>query len=394
MARSLRSAALLTVIAGLCACAGLQAAPERSPRIPWKSGERMVYESLNRDETRTLGYLALSIHASRADDQPTWKIESRDSRDSTAYAMVEVDAKSFLPIHSLFRKDGLGEIEAHYQQEGVSVSHRLRQDGSKLKQRDRTYEIFQSCYLMRRFPVQNGYQEPVYLVDSTRPAKQIPALMRITEIKTLSTIHGDQLCYKVTTLVGESRMHFWIGIDEKRWIYRIENEGIGVMRLINAIPDASTVSPYFEGGSPEAPFRLTLPADWLAFPVPDSSGKVKGEQITILPSGGIGSLTLSRHPKMVTLDQVYNGSINWLKENRKHFSLDPSSVTEIRSEHSNGRSFTGTYQESRNSMSLFHALVEQGEHLYIFTAHSPSSGFLEMKESLHKVVESLQSVER
>lgn len=393
--RPIGSGRFLTAMVCLCTALSLHGSPDREAALsPWKSGERMVFESLNRDETQLLGYLALSVHESSLGDRSTWRIESRDSRDSTGYSLVEVDADSFLPIYSVFRSDGMGEIEARYQDEGVAVSHRLRQDGSKMKHRSRTYEIFQSSYLMRKFPVQNGYQQPVYLVDSSRPAKQIPAIMRITETKNLSTIHGDQLCYRVTALIGETRVHFWIGINEHRWIYRIENEGIGVMRLVDAFADASQHPIQFEAGNPGNVFKISIPPDWLAFATPDSSGMIHGDQVTFLPPGGIGSLKLSRHPKMVSLDQVYEGSINWLKENRRKFALNPASIHEIHSDRIMGRSFTGSYEENRNQMTLFHALVEEGEHLYIFTAHTPSGSFADIEESLGSIVQSLESIER
>ena len=385
----------LTAVVCLCAALSLHSSPESEVDLtPWKSGERMVFESMNRDETQLLGYLALSIQSSSLDDRPTWRIESRDSRESTGYSLVEVDADSFLPIYSVFRSEGMGEIEARYQDEGVAISHRLRQAGSRLKQLNRTYEIFQSSYLMRKFPVQNGYQQPVYMVDSSRPAKQIPAIMRITEIKNISTIHGDQLCYRVTALIGETRVHFWIGINEHRWIYRIENEGVGVMRLVDAFADAAEHPDQFEAGQPGSVFRLTLPPDWLAFSTPDTTGIINGDQVTFLPPGGLGSLKLSRHPKMVSLDQVYDGSINWLKENRRKFALNPSSITEIHTGKIKGRSFTGSYEEDRNQMTLFHALVEEREHLYIFTAHAPSGYFSDMEKSLGVIVQSLESFER
>ena len=293
----------------------------------------------------------------------------------------------FLPVYSYYRSEILGEIEAEYKTEGVSIERRLLRNPKELAQGESTYDLYQSCYLMRLFPIEEGFQKKVFITNSKRPIEQAPGTLQIAEIKHLNTRYGQRvLCYRVDAKFDEIRSSFWISADEHRRLYRIVDDS-GVMLELNPTrPENDNIF-----ASSAYDYAFELPQDWLAFVKEKNRGPGR-ELVSIMNPGLDAEMTLTRHRKFGDIPTIVTGSLQWLEKNRSQFSLIEGSRSEFEEDAVSGEWFVGTFEDDDELKYLFNAVAECGDNLFIFTGIVGAAEFKARVTQMQALVRGIRRV--
>jgi len=359
-----------------------------SSQTPWGESECLQYAVYEKVGGEQVGAAVFSIHATEREGQNLWKIRLETLLDQPAITVVDVDRESFLPVYSYYSSDALGEIEANYRGDGVSVERRLHPNSKQLKQKGSTYDLYQSCYLMRLFPLEEGYQRRIFITNSKLPVEQSPATFRIVNIETLKTRSGERIpCYRVDVKIDEIRSSFWISTDEKRWLYRIVDDS-GVS--FELIPPDHQSHGFFQ--SDQYGYCFQMPEDWLAFVEQKKRGPDQ-EQVAVMVPGLRTELTLTRYRKFGDFGAVADGSLQWLKKNKLQFTLLPDSVEDFHGPEVDGRWFCGKFQENDRWRYLFNAVAVSGDQLMIVTGIAAEEEFRQQLPELQRLVRSIRQVE-
>ncbi len=355
---------------------------------PWGQQERLeyaVYETVGGDQ---IGVAVFQVESTEREGQPLWKIRIETLLDQPAVTIVEVDRGSFLPVYSYYRSAALGEIEAAYRGNGVSIERRLNSQPKQLRQDASTYDLYQTCYLMRLFPIEEGFQQKVFVTNSKRPVEQSPATLKIVDIRELRTRSGERvLCYRVDVRIDELRSSFWISADERRWLYRVVDES-GIS--FELIPPTSGQSEPRTFRSESYGYEFELPQGWLAFVREKRKGPDRQEVAVLIP-GIDAELTLTRHRRFGDLSSVAEGSRQWLMKNRNAFEVLQGSEESFTS--SGGTEvqwFSGRYRQDDQWKYLFNAVLIAGENLIILTSVADPEDYQESLASIQSFVRSVQ----
>jgi len=387
--RVLRSSLSKLICIGIFA-AGVQlsAAQLSSENPPWGESERLEYSIYESIEGPQVGASVFTIEATENNGRDLWKIQLETLLDQPAVTIVQVDQETFLPVYSFYRSEVLGEIEAEYKDEGVSIERRLLRNPKELHQNESTYDLYQTCYLMRLFPIEEGYQKKVFITNSKRPIEQAPGTLQVAEIKYLNTRNGQRvLCYRVDAKFDDIRSSFWISADEKRWLYRIVDDS-GVMLELD--PPGVKKPGWFESTSYD--YGFSLPADWLAFVMEKDRGPGR-ETVSIMTPGLDADITLTRHRKFGDLSTIVAGSQQWLEKNRADFSVVEGSRDTFSTTEAAGEWFVGTFREDDTQKYLYNAVIISGENLFILTgitAEKDVDAKIANMEALVKSIRELQ----
>lgn len=358
------------------------------PPVPWENGERLVFTLEESGQRAPVGFAVSSIEETGEAPAKRWRIRFRVWLGRSALSLVEVDQESFLPIYSFYRSQTLGEVEAHYGNGGVSIEHHLEREQGQLRRWDRTHTIYQSFYLMRQFPLREGYQKEIYVVNSRKPLDQEPTVMRLTDFDRLNTPLGRVDCYQVDAIMDGARRSFWLGTDERRLLYRVEEEtglAMELLRVESPDPDGwKTVR------GDVAPYTLEVPDDWCAFPHPGKKPLPDQDRLVFLLPEAEGEFSMTRHPRFGDLDAVVEGSIRWLEGNKHRFALEADSLQAISGPGWSGEAFRGAYDEAGERHGLYHAILQSDEGLYLFTGSGPVEGFSTLVDSFRRIVDSMR----
>lgn len=363
-------------------------ASDLSTPVPWLDGERLHFQIQENSKGPVVGNAIFTITKGLVDTNPVWRIRFQVISDQSAMSIVTVDQKQFLPVYSLYRSDTLGEVEAEYKNGGVSIEHRLKRDSKHYRQSGRTYDFYQSCYLMRQFPIEDGFQRRVYVVNSRQPMKQIPTVMRIVSIETIMTPMGRVKCYRVDSKMDDSRRSFWFGVDDRRLLYRMEEESGAVLQLTAVTSSRNNQQNRFK--SEKFGYSLELPDDWFAFVRGGTSGRSPREYVVFMLPDMQGEFSLIRHQKFGEIDAVVKGSIEWLSSNREHFRLQTDTEVSFQANGIEGISFRGEYIHENATYGIYNAVLAEQDGLYIFTGNGRIDGFSKLVETFGDIVNSMR----
>ena len=367
--------------------ASVYAADDEQKQVPWVDGERLHFSIQENKRGPIIGDALFTITERHNDQEPIWRIQCDVMLDQHAVSIVEVDQERFLPVYSLYRSNRVGEVEAEYGNGGVSIERRLKNDRRRYKQSERTYDIQQSCYLMRQFPIEIDYQSEVYTVNSKSPMKQIPTVMQIVEIKSLKTPMGTVECYRVDVRMEDSLRSFWFGTDERRLLYRIEERSGTVLQLVGVDRLGDADQKVFRSG--KFGYKLTIPDDCFAF-VRDSRTSVAGrDYVVFMLPDFMGEFSMIRHHKFGELEEVLKGSIQWLADNKQDFRFQPLSRKDFEVNGYLGISYEGEYVAEDKPYRIYNAILEKGESLYIFTGSGPAESFEDLIPLFDRIVKSM-----
>jgi hypothetical protein len=358
---------------------------------PWENGESMVFSIRSASDRSIKGYAVLSVRDIERDGRDFWRIRFQVLSDPSALSIVDIDKDEFLPAYSLYQSKKLGEVEAKYQNDGVEVERRLKEYRGSLQRVSQTYDVVQSVYLMRLFPITLGYQKRVYVVNAMQPTKQIPTLFRVDEIKEIDTVDGRKLCYRVSASLDEEHYRFWISADEKRTLYKLQNRP-GIILELSSISNVATES-RVEYTSEQHGFQFDVKDEWFAFRKTGVPGMESREQVLFMLPDPDCDFSLIRHPRFGELQAVVDGSINWLKNNRKHFKLDGTSMRNFTLGELRGHRFEGTFEEDDERYRVYHAILADDQGLYIFTGDGPDQQMRAFVDGMDEIVGSMKLIE-
>ena len=380
---------LLSILLGPMSAKASNQQPEEAAVVPWSDGERMHFGIQEKKRGPIIGDAIFTITEASRNDEPAWKIRIDVIMDQQAVSIVEVDQERFLPVYSSYKSNVVGEVEAEYGNGGVSIEHRLKNDSRRYKQSDRTYDIHQSCYLMRQFPIDVGYQREMYTVNSKRPVKQVPTVMQIVDIETIKTPMGAVKCYRVDVRMGDSLSSFWIGADERRLLYRIEERSGTVLQLLGVDQLGASESKTFR--SEKFGYSLTMPDDCFAFIRDGRSSVAEREYVVFLLPEIAGEFSMIRHHKFGEIEEVLKGSIQWLTDNKQDFHFDKTSRVDFHTNGFSGTCFEGDYQTEDGRYGIYNAILEKRDGLYIFTGSAPMDTYETIVPLFDRIVKSISS---
>ena len=381
---------LLSVAMGLFSGAVASGNPSEGDMIvPWTNGERLHFGIQEKKRGPIIGDAIFTITEATRNDEPVWRIRIDVIMDQQAVSIVEVDKERFLPVYSFYKSNVVGEVEAEYGNGGVSIEHRLKNDSRRYKQSERTYDIHQSCYLMRQFPIDVDYQREMYTVNSKRPVKQVPTVMQIVDIETIKTPMGPVKCYRVDVRMGDNLSSFWFGTDDRRLLYRIEERSGTVLQLLGV--DQVGVSEDKTFRSEKFGYSLTMPDNCFAFIRDGRSSVAEREYVVFLLPEITGEFSMIRHHKFGELEEVLKGSIQWLTDNKQDFHFDKTSRVNFEVDGFTVVSFEGDYQSENGRYGIYNAILEKGDSLYIFTGSAPMDAYRTLVPLFERIVKSMHS---
>ena len=240
--------------------AAVQSQPAWEP-APWEDGELLTYR-MRLPTGKVMGALYLMAESAVYEGRDVWRLELRRLliADSNAYGVSRmlVDRESRRPIVSTLRHGVLGNADASFGPDGVTISGK---DVVNIPGRQAIFDHDQSIHLMRMLPLETGYEAKLNLLPLWT-GKVIETGLKVEGIERCQVPAGDFECFGVALELEQQT--FWYATGAERYPVKVQTGGLVVELVgIDRFQAQEPATFEFEG------FGLggTLPPGWLSYDV-------------------------------------------------------------------------------------------------------------------------------
>ncbi|HYW78686.1 MAG TPA: tetratricopeptide repeat protein [Thermoguttaceae bacterium] len=342
--------------------------------VPWADGE-MLQLDMKMGGGLPIGTIVLTANKAKLDDRDVWHLQWRRfvtaGGNNQGISRVDADLETFRPINASFHHTLLGNFDAVYTPEEVTIDSVINGKNSQRKEKldGVVYDNEQGMHLFRRLPLKEGYKAtlPIY---TTFGSGKIDLKSAVTAKETLEVPAGKFECYKLE--LTQLHQTFWISTDENRYVVKFEAGG--VYAELTDIGQSKPGEP-IEYHSEAYGITLSAPSGWnfYAGPVPGETD----QKTVFLLDPEVAASSLVRLYKTSELDDEKKESPRaWAEEDlpnlEKRFSqfeVRPDGWKERTIGGSPAISMTADYVEGETKMVAYVTYV---------LGESTSAGFLVM----------------
>ena len=235
--------------------------------VPWKDGERL-HLRMTLPTGKSIGVQVYSIHATTYKGQPAWRCSNRvllTLNDTNSFSEVFCDKQSFAPQESYWTHSVLGQANAKYTDDKVTIDLLGREEPLKPNYTAPGYDNEQCMQLFRRFPLEVGFHAKLPVV-ATLMGNVIPLEIDVPKKETITTAAGKFDCFRLELNIGQT---VWISDDANRYPVRFAIGGVvgNLVKIEQRKQDESI-------GLTDKQFSLKLPKGWMSFePNPGEEGR-------------------------------------------------------------------------------------------------------------------------
>ena len=192
--------------------------------VPWGDGDEL-HMDITLPNGMAAGRQVFRVSKVAKDGRDYWQCDNWQMvtlNGMVSRSRVDVDFESFKPIRSTWTHTLLGQADATYDQDKVTVEVAGKEKPVVLKLDKIMYDNEQCAEVLRRLPLEVGFQAEVTAV-STLVAQKVPITVSVDKKETIETPAGKFECFKIDFSIGQS---FWVSSDKHRYIVRFEAGGV------------------------------------------------------------------------------------------------------------------------------------------------------------------------
>ena len=230
---------------------------------PWVDGESLQLQ-IKLASGFDIGTFVFSVISSQEDGKDIWLSNIGRyihlNAPNQGIGRVKADRNTLRPTSSLFRHSILGQFEATYTSDEVTIKTVNGDDGKqsirKVELDSIYYDNEQSILLFRRLPLAKDFKATIPIfVTFADGAMEVE--VEVTALETIEVPAGKFECYRL--LLPKLRQTYWISTDEHRYPVKFEADGvIGVLDTIRANKPGEMI----EYRDDTLGFSMAAPAKW------------------------------------------------------------------------------------------------------------------------------------
>jgi hypothetical protein len=232
---------------------------------PWVDGESLQLQ-IKLPGGLDIGTFVFSVSSSQQEGKDIWLtntgryIHMKKNSPNQGISRVKADRNTFRPISSLFRHSILGQFEATYSSDEVTIKTVNRDDGKQSTRKTELggiyYDNEQAMLLFRRLPLAKDFKATIPIF-ATFAAGAMEIEVEVTALETIDVPVGKFECYRL--LLPKLQQTYWISTDEHRYPVKFEGDGLfGVLETIRINEPGKMV----EYRDDKLGFSLSTPSNW------------------------------------------------------------------------------------------------------------------------------------
>jgi hypothetical protein len=249
--------------------------------VPWVDGESLKLQ-ITLENGLEIGAFVFSANAAQEGGKDIWVTSLGRYimlEVIQAFSRVKADRQTFRPLSSFFRHPKLGQFEAAYASTEVTLKTITGGDGKertrKIELNGIHYDNEQSVKLLRRLPLENGFQATMPLF-ATFTEGALAYKVEVTARETIEVPAGTFECYRVE--FPELQQTYWISADAHRYPVKFEADGlVGSLDTIRVNEPGKVI----EYRDKEFGFSVAAPADWYLIKKEDRDENANSDDPTV-----------------------------------------------------------------------------------------------------------------
>lgn len=287
---------------------------------PWIDGEILRYD-VRLPGGMSIGTVITKISSATVGSEDVWRLEVFRFFGAGQYGVSRIEArkKDFQPLHGFFKLIPFGERNATYRAtaDGTVIDLAItapsgEQRSVSMDAKSGAYDNDQVLYLLRGFPLHQGYKVSVPLVGLQPPVLDLALEVAATE--TLDVPAGRFETFKVENSIAQP---MWFSTDAKRYPVRMEFGG--VIAELASIGQIDAEQPLTHQNA-KLGFSLTVPSGWEIYDHPvDQPGVaalqlldpeadlLSGMQVFKRSEVGLDTPRAVAEKDIATLKKIYSG---------------------------------------------------------------------------------------
>jgi hypothetical protein len=233
---------------------------------PWADGEVMRLSQKRIGVGTGFGLLGTySVESGEESGKPVWYLRYfiGSAQSPIYYSVTKADAATMLPIDSRFRRNETW-LESRFTANNIEVVNLKdnSQPARQIKSTGPVYDAWQLIAIMRRLPLQPGFEAvvPVFEMSSGSFAN---VRLQVTARETITVPAGTYDCYKVVMVSDDglpNEQTFWITADDHAYVARAHIDRINEFELSSVETVGKNQPANFE--LPGAGISLSTPSQW------------------------------------------------------------------------------------------------------------------------------------
>lgn len=324
---------------------------------PWVDGELLELD-MKLATGVTIGAVVLTADSAVADGRNIWRLELRRyvtvAENNQGVSRVDVEQDSFKPIRSHFRHGLLGVASTVYGEGRAEIT--AEKDGTKqpAQQLDLKGPVFdneQFMHLMRRLPLEVGYNTPLTALTPT--GQLLPFTLEVKQKESLTVPAGTFETYKVELSIGQT---FWYSADRNRYLVKFEASGVAAELVrIGRRSDATAATL----SNRELGFSFKPPADWLALEHP-VSGRSDVTVVSLLDPAATATAVLELNKigdERRTVQEIGKKELEGVQKRFTNYTLREDSWSERQISGRPALSFIGEYRNDDERWVQYRAYI-------------------------------------
>jgi hypothetical protein len=243
---------------------------------PWGDGEKLILEIKFPTGFR-LGAMSYTADSGEVEGRKTWRLTSQMVGVGTSFSRTEVDADTFLPVHSLWKHSVIGEADASYTTGKAELKVKGKEMPIEVDLAGPVYDNEEVVQMMRRMPLAPGYKTTVKVLPTLTGGHLLAVETTVTGREKVTVPAGTFDCFKVDLSIKQT---FWYTTDAHR--YLVKFEGGGAIGELVSIAQRKPGEPT-QFRSAALGYSLTAPQDWLFFEQPSEDDRTRSTAVALDP---------------------------------------------------------------------------------------------------------------
>jgi serine/threonine protein kinase/tetratricopeptide (TPR) repeat protein len=184
---------------------------------PWKDGEEMQLDA--KTAGVKVGTYRYAILGGQTNGQKTWRLLNYSPGQIQTPAVVEAQADTFKPIHSLIE---LGEnvADTTYRSDHAEVKSSGQAEATKVALTGPMFDNEEFFQLVRRLPLAPGYKIPLRLC---RLGSVSICEVEVSGVETVTVPQGTFPCFRLKPFDGQT---YWYSTDPHHYLVKFEAKGV------------------------------------------------------------------------------------------------------------------------------------------------------------------------
>ncbi|HWY87420.1 MAG TPA: DUF3108 domain-containing protein, partial [Gemmataceae bacterium] len=184
---------------------------------PWQDGEEMQLDA--KTAGVKVGTYRYAVLAGQTNGQKTWRLLNYSPGQVQTPAVVEAQADTFKPIHSLIEL-GQNVADTTYRLDHAEVKSAGQAEATKVALNGPMFDNEEFFQLVRRLPLALGYKIPLRLC---RLGSVSICEVEVSGLETVTVPQGTFPCFRLKPFDGQT---YWYSTDPHHYLVKFEAKGV------------------------------------------------------------------------------------------------------------------------------------------------------------------------